>query len=285
MNRDFKGVWIPKEIWQAKELNMNCKGLLAEIDSLDACNKTGKGCFAKNKYFSEFLGVSEKSVSSAISKLSALGYIEIVGFDGRQRYIKSLVKQKLAEIYSSGEGCIDSSSMQDSKKVKAALKKGNGSIVKKSKSSIMTNTMNNTKTNTTKSLPAKRRSSKPKDPLYAFGKDENGNPTLCQKIEASFRYVQEFTDYARERKEVKRIAEYIYQDGAEDPFEFARRILNHFYEIKKTKKLFFHDTPFAPSSFTYRIYQRVRDDMQPLSLPDDQESIKAAEALKGMKWT
>ena len=33
--RDFKGVWIPKEVWLDERLSMLDKGIFAEIDSLD----------------------------------------------------------------------------------------------------------------------------------------------------------------------------------------------------------------------------------------------------------
>ena len=38
-NRDFKGVWIPKEIWLRKDLNALDKMIFAEIDSLDNENR------------------------------------------------------------------------------------------------------------------------------------------------------------------------------------------------------------------------------------------------------
>jgi hypothetical protein len=44
MNRDFKGVWIPKDVWLDHNLTWMEKLLLVEIDSLDA----EKGCFASN---------------------------------------------------------------------------------------------------------------------------------------------------------------------------------------------------------------------------------------------
>jgi len=34
MNRDFKGVWIPKEVWINKDLTWMEKLFLVEIDSL-----------------------------------------------------------------------------------------------------------------------------------------------------------------------------------------------------------------------------------------------------------
>ena len=35
MDRNFKGIWIPKEIWLAEDLTMQEKVMLVEIDSLD----------------------------------------------------------------------------------------------------------------------------------------------------------------------------------------------------------------------------------------------------------
>ena len=35
MNRDFKGIWIPKDIWLTENLTLQEKVFLAEIDSLD----------------------------------------------------------------------------------------------------------------------------------------------------------------------------------------------------------------------------------------------------------
>ena len=84
--RDFKGVWIQKEILLDDRLNTIDKIILMEIDSLDA---TEEGCYASNKYLSEFCKCTETTISTSISKLVKLGYLEIIKFDGRKRYIKS----------------------------------------------------------------------------------------------------------------------------------------------------------------------------------------------------
>lgn len=86
MDRDFKGVWIPKEIWLDTRLNALDKVILTEIDSLDDGEN---GCYASNQYLSEFCQCSATKVSTAISKLQEYGYIEQVDFDGRHRKIKS----------------------------------------------------------------------------------------------------------------------------------------------------------------------------------------------------
>lgn len=69
--RDFKGVWIPKEIYLADDLSWTEKILLVEIDSLDNEN----GCFASNEHFAIFLGISKGRVSKNISSLIEKGYI------------------------------------------------------------------------------------------------------------------------------------------------------------------------------------------------------------------
>jgi len=87
LSRTFKGIWIPKEIWETTGLSISEKVLLAEIESLD----NGKGCFASNKYLSHFLGVSEREVQRKISRLIKLGLITWVESNGRKRWLKSRV--------------------------------------------------------------------------------------------------------------------------------------------------------------------------------------------------
>lgn len=65
MERAFKGVWIPKEIWESKELNLQEKILLTEIDSLD----NDAGCFASNRYFADFMMLSERQIKRIISSV------------------------------------------------------------------------------------------------------------------------------------------------------------------------------------------------------------------------
>ena len=86
MNRDFKGVWIPKEIWLDKELNALDKIILTEIDSLD---KGDDGCYASNQYIADFCQCSVSKVSTSISKLIKLNYLYVEKFDGRVRILKS----------------------------------------------------------------------------------------------------------------------------------------------------------------------------------------------------
>ena len=73
MERDFKGVWIPKEIWLNKELTIQEKSFIAEIDSLD----NDEGCFASNDYFSNFFGLSKNRCSEIIKSLEKKGFVNI----------------------------------------------------------------------------------------------------------------------------------------------------------------------------------------------------------------
>lgn len=71
MNRDFKGIWIPKFIWLNKELSLQEKVFFIEIESLDNEN----GCYAGNEYFSEFFGVSKSRCTQVIKSLEKKGFI------------------------------------------------------------------------------------------------------------------------------------------------------------------------------------------------------------------
>jgi hypothetical protein len=71
--RDFKGVWIPKEIWLSEELNLQEKCLLVEIDSLSSLGQ----CFASNDHFAKFLSLSKDRVSKMISGLKSKGFVEV----------------------------------------------------------------------------------------------------------------------------------------------------------------------------------------------------------------
>jgi hypothetical protein len=71
MNRDFKGVWIPKEIWIDKDLTWMEKLLLVEINSLDNAD----GCYASNQYFGDFFNLSTSRISEIVNSLVEKKYI------------------------------------------------------------------------------------------------------------------------------------------------------------------------------------------------------------------
>ena len=71
--RNFKGIWIPKEIWESDELTLREKVFLVEIDSLDGDD----GCYASNDHFAKFFGLSKNRCSEVINSLNHKGYITI----------------------------------------------------------------------------------------------------------------------------------------------------------------------------------------------------------------
>ena len=103
LERDFKGVWITREIWLDSRLNAIDKVVLAEIDSLDNENH----CNASNEYLSKFCQCSQKTITRSINKLIELGYIKVISFDGRHRIIESCL------------GCMDKMSRLNSQDVQA----------------------------------------------------------------------------------------------------------------------------------------------------------------------
>lgn len=72
-NRKFKGVWIPAEYWLDENLTIMEMIILTEIDSLDGDN----GCYASNKRFAEFIGMSTAYASKIIKSLKDKGYITV----------------------------------------------------------------------------------------------------------------------------------------------------------------------------------------------------------------
>ena len=77
--RQFKGIWIPKEIWLTDDLSLQEKVVLIEIESLE--DET-KGCYASNKYFANFFKLSPGRISQIINNLVDKEYIDV-------KYIKN----------------------------------------------------------------------------------------------------------------------------------------------------------------------------------------------------
>lgn len=89
MNRDFKGIWIPREIWLREDLSALEKTLWAEIHSL--FDRESGGCYASNEYLATFCGVQDRRLREMISNLKSKGLVEQVSFNGRVRVIKAIV--------------------------------------------------------------------------------------------------------------------------------------------------------------------------------------------------
>src|SRR5436189_4137014 len=81
--RDFKGIWIPKEIWLSEQLSLMEKVLFVEIHSLD----NERGCFASNRYFADFFGVSDRQIRTYLASLREHGFITITIENRNERVI------------------------------------------------------------------------------------------------------------------------------------------------------------------------------------------------------
>lgn len=84
--RDFKGVWISKDIWLDGRLSAVEKVLLIEIDSLSG---EELGCIKTNETLAEFCQCSVRTITQGISKLKELGLVYVESFNGRQRVLRS----------------------------------------------------------------------------------------------------------------------------------------------------------------------------------------------------
>ena len=91
MEREFKGVWIPAEIWLDARLTLVEKALYAEIDSFSG---NGKTFHKANETIQLEYGVSRPTISKAIKKLTDLGFIE-ASFDGRTRHLTVQADRKI----------------------------------------------------------------------------------------------------------------------------------------------------------------------------------------------
>lgn len=73
MKREFKGVWIPKDLYLDKGLTWAEKLILLEVDSFTA---NGLTCFVSNEHLAHFTQSSLSTVEKAISRLVKEGYLE-----------------------------------------------------------------------------------------------------------------------------------------------------------------------------------------------------------------
>ena len=88
MENTFKGVWIPSQIWRDKNLSLQEKCLLVEINSLSKDST----CYATNAHFAEFIGLNITRISQIISSLKMKGYINILlDYCGKQVVKRTLI--------------------------------------------------------------------------------------------------------------------------------------------------------------------------------------------------
>jgi hypothetical protein len=158
--RDFKGVWIKKEIWLNTNLTLIEKVLIVEIDSLD---NSERGCFASNEYLAKFVNLSEGRVANIISDLKKRDFIIQLFFDGRNRGLRTN-KQKCESSFNEN--------------VKAEYTKtGKQPTRKREHNNIVNNKDNNTDYNISENE-------------FSHTEDEIKNPFTKKAIENSVAYKQ-----------------------------------------------------------------------------------------------
>ena len=141
--RNFKGIWIPKEIWESDELTLREKVFLVEIDSLDGDD----GCYASNDHFAKFFGLSKNRCSEVINSLNHKGYITIrYLYKDKTKQIEKriikIVKTKYFGIRKTDRGI---------RKTDRGIRKTEGGYSEKCEdnNTLINNTINNTTTTTT----------------------------------------------------------------------------------------------------------------------------------------
>ncbi len=139
MERDFKGIWIPAEIWLDERLTAIEKILLAEVDSFTTRDMS---FFKSNGTLQKELGCSQATLSRAFQKLQSLQLVERTKFDGRIREFRSLTTRQ----YDKAEGQHAKRRLVNDKKQASHKDKADLSILQHS------NTKKNTVKNTFKDI-------------------------------------------------------------------------------------------------------------------------------------
>ena len=132
MSENFKGVFIPADIFLIKDLSLAEKILIVTILGLD----NGSGCYASNEYLSKFVQITPTSCSGIISNLKKYGLLfEPKKFDGRKRYLSvdtnflfSMPTINMDADLKKDLGSISNIESQTNEKDNAAYKKPEGSI-------------------------------------------------------------------------------------------------------------------------------------------------------------
>ncbi len=75
VSRKFKGVWIPRKLWFARDLTPVERCLLAEIHSL---SDRDEGCDRTDGEFADFFQISKRSVGRGLAKLKNLELINVI---------------------------------------------------------------------------------------------------------------------------------------------------------------------------------------------------------------
>jgi hypothetical protein len=93
-DRDFKGIWIPAELWLRKDVTFMERCFLAEIDSLDK----GEGCYASDAYLGDLFQLTANRVAHIISSLRKRKLVRTISFNGRTRFLRVYYSQHKAAL-------------------------------------------------------------------------------------------------------------------------------------------------------------------------------------------
>ena len=146
-NRKFKGVWIPAEYWLDENLTIMEMIILTEIDSLDGDD----GCYASNKRFAEFIGMSTAYASKIIKSLKDKGYITVFYKKSNNVTIRTI---RISRGINSSRGGSNYS------------KSGINNSVEGINNSVTSNTYSNTSNNTVSYSSAKQEEDSVRESIY-----------------------------------------------------------------------------------------------------------------------
>lgn len=93
-DRDFKGIWIDREIWLSRQLSIMEKVLFVEIHSLD----NERGCFASNRYFANFFDVSDRQIRNIVGSLKSKGFVTVAVRNKNERVIRTAGKWRRVSV-------------------------------------------------------------------------------------------------------------------------------------------------------------------------------------------
>ena len=105
--RQFKGLYIPRKALRLLQKNKINASELMIFMTIDSLTKPGVGCYASNAYLANCIGYENpNSIGNMISELKKKHLIRQVSFDGKTRYLDTVltpVKRKAHPSPNSGE--------------------------------------------------------------------------------------------------------------------------------------------------------------------------------------
>tara|TARA_R110002096_G_scaffold51138_2_gene133798 strand:- start:143 stop:1036 length:894 start_codon:yes stop_codon:yes gene_type:complete len=202
MERSFKGIWIPAEIWLNKDLKVMEKLFLVEIDSLD----NSDGCFASNGYFAEFFDISKGRCSQIIKSLETKKVLKIkYHYEGKQIIKRVLNILKGGIKFSKGgylENAEDNNTKVNNTKVNKKEKEKKEKALSKNTIEINSLKTENLPTYQQASLPEKKVAKKKRSAwtqldmtMANFQFPEDWSKSLQETIILYFRYMEEKKGY------------------------------------------------------------------------------------------